>query len=180
MAQADHDHPAASGHAPAPIPFADPWEYELHFPRDPRGPAIARTTLRAVLTAHRLHELTDRAELLTGELAANAVCYSSGPASVRLRWTLPVLRVSVMDTSPEFPVPLIPEGPDAERGRGLLILDLLADAWGGCRVGEALLGVGGKSIWFELVHGDDGPPPPGGLPLLGAGPAAPVRPALAA
>ncbi|MFJ1544141.1 hypothetical protein [Streptomyces sp. NPDC088246] len=38
-------------HHPAPIPFAEPWQYELAFPCDPRSPRIARATLRAILGA---------------------------------------------------------------------------------------------------------------------------------
>ncbi|WP_320782480.1 ATP-binding protein [Streptomyces sp. CRN 30] len=143
------------------IPFTDPWEYELHFPRDARGPAVARTTLKAVLRAHGLGEFTDRAQLLTSELATNAVRYSLGPATVRLRWTMPVLRVSVTDTCPLVPVPPAPSVPDAERGRGLLILDLLADDWGGLRLDGSVFGAGGKSVWFELVLGGAGPVSPG-------------------
>ncbi|MGP2437581.1 ATP-binding protein [Streptomyces sp. JW3] len=154
-------------HEPSPIPFTEPWEYELHFPRDPRGPAVARTTLKAVLGAHGLGELGERAELLASELTTNAVRYSLGPATVRLRWANPVLRVSVTDTCPLVPVRLGSAGPDCERGRGLLILDLLADGWGGCRLGESVFGIGGKRVWFELVLGE-GDRPPGG----GAGPAA--------
>jgi anti-sigma regulatory factor (Ser/Thr protein kinase) len=152
---------------PAPIPFADPWEYELHFPRDPRSPAIARTTLKAVLTAHGLSELTDRAGLLASELTTNAVRYSTGSATVSLLWTNPVLRVSVTDTCPKLPVALLPSRSDAEQGRGLLILDLLADNWGGFYLDESVFGVGGKSVWFELVLGD-GPPSPRDTPASGA------------
>lgn len=144
---------------PAPIPFTDPWEYELRFPRDPRGPGIARTTLRTILTAHGLDELTDRAELLACELATNSIRYTPGPASVRLRWTHPVLRVSVMDPSPVFPVQLVPPGPEDDGGRRLLILDMVADHWGGCCLDETLFGEGGKVIWFELCMGA-GPPTP--------------------
>lgn len=143
-----------------PLPFATPWEYELHFPRDPRGPGIARATIRSVLLAHGLDELRDRAELLTSELATNAVRYSRGPATVRLRWANPVLRVSITDTCPDFPDRGAAAEPwDAERGRGLLILDLFADAWGGCRLDRGLFGPGGKSIWFDLTFGDTEPPP---------------------
>ncbi|MET8115706.1 ATP-binding protein [Streptomyces prasinus] len=164
---------------PPLIPFAEPWEYELHFPRDARGPAVARTTLKAVLGAHGLSEFIDRAELLTSELATNAVRYALGPAIVRLRWANPVLRVSVTDTCPELPAPSAEGGPYEERGRGLLILDLLADDWGGCRLRESVLGVGGKSIWFELVlrHGD---PPSGGCAGDGTGPRPSGMPVLAA
>ncbi|MFI1565610.1 ATP-binding protein [Streptomyces sp. NPDC020490] len=164
--------------APPLIPFAEPWECELYVPRDPRGPAVARTTLKAVLGAHGLEEFTYRAELLTSELTTNAVRYSLGPATVRLRWTNPV-RVSVMDTCPVFPLPLAQGGPHAEGGRGLLILDLLADAWGGCSLGESLFGVGGKTVWFELVLGG-GDPPPGGGSGDGSAPKPPELPVLAA
>ncbi|MBQ0984539.1 ATP-binding protein [Streptomyces sp. F63] len=115
-----------------------------------------------MLTAHHLGELADRAELLTSELTTNAVRYSKGPAAVLLRWAAPILRVSVSDPCPEFPAPRVPVGPvaaDAERGRGLLILDLLADAWGDCCAEEPALGSVGKSIWFELILGA-GPPSP--------------------
>ncbi|MDJ0379489.1 ATP-binding protein [Streptomyces sp. G-G2] len=140
------------------MPFVGPWEYELHFPRDPRAPGIARSTLRVVLATHGLDELTDRAELLASELATNSVRYTKGPASVRLRWAHPVLRISVSDTSPVFPLSLRPPAGQAdEQGRGLAILDLLADHWGGCCLDEVLFGVGGKTIWFELKL-EEGPP----------------------
>ncbi|MFF9570805.1 ATP-binding protein [Streptomyces sp. NPDC014685] len=139
-------------HYPAPIPFADPWSYELVFPRDPRGPRIARTALRAILGAHELAELTYRAELLTSELTTNSVRYALGPAGVRLQWRHPVLRVSVWDLSPDLPKPYTPAaGPEAEAGRGMAILELVADRWGGCAIGEGELGTGGKTIWFELA-----------------------------
>ncbi|MFD7970046.1 ATP-binding protein [Streptomyces clavifer] len=145
-------HTPYKDHHPAPIPFADPWSYELSFPRDPRGPRIARTTLRAVLDAHQLTELSYRAELLASELTTNSVRHTRGPAGVRLQWRHPVLRVSVWDLSPDLPKPHAPAvGPDAEAGRGLTILELVADRWGSCAIGEGELGSGGKIIWFELA-----------------------------
>ncbi|MFE0046472.1 ATP-binding protein [Streptomyces albireticuli] len=153
--------------APAPIPFADPWQYDLTVPRDPRGPGIVRVTLRAILAAHGLGELADRAVLLTSELATNSVRYTKGPATVCLRWTHPVLRVGVSDVSPKFPVYALFPMPaaDAHRGRGLRILDRVADAWGGCLLGDLLLAPTGKTIWFELSL--DGAPP--GAPTAMAG-----------
>ncbi|WP_349239299.1 ATP-binding protein [Streptomyces sp. CC224B] len=140
-------------HPPA-LPFTAPWHYDLHFPRDPRGPGIARLTLRAVLDAHGLADLGDRAELLASELATNSVRHTQGPASVRLQWLHPVLRVSVWDMDPEVPAlpgRSTPAGPHADGGRGLLILDLVADRWGGCAVGDRPQGPGGKTLWFELT-----------------------------
>jgi anti-sigma regulatory factor (Ser/Thr protein kinase) len=149
---------------PDPIPYSDPWHYELQFPRDPRGPRIARVTLRAVLASHGLDQLTERAELLTSELTTNAVCHTSGPASVHLGWQQPSLRVSVWDTSPELPTGTATGGPrplpspDGIGGRGLLLLDVFADSWGGCAIGDGPWGAAGKTIWFELRL-KDGPPP---------------------
>ncbi|MFD3514095.1 ATP-binding protein [Streptomyces sp. NPDC058657] len=149
-------HPPAH---PVPIPFRDPWQYELRFPCDPRGPRVARTTLRAVLDAHGLGELIDRAALLTSELATNSVQHTRSPAAVRLHWLFPVLRVSVMDLSPELPRILRP-APSAhdETGRGLTLLDRLADRWGGCATSDGPFGGGGKTMWFELTVADAPPP----------------------
>ncbi|MFE7841164.1 ATP-binding protein [Streptomyces sp. NPDC057474] len=144
----------------SPLPFTAPWSYELHFPCDPRAPGIARLTLRAVLTAHGLAQLTDRAELLASELATNSVRHTKGPAFVRLHWLDPVLRVSVWDMGPDLPsLPPPPAVPAyADGGRGLLILDLLADRWGGCGTGEGPYGPAGKTIWFELALPPQPPP----------------------
>jgi anti-sigma regulatory factor (Ser/Thr protein kinase) len=137
---------------PAPIPFTDQWSYELRFPCDPRGPGVARVTLRAVLAAHGLDELAYRAELVASELTTNSVRHTKGPALVRLHWLHPVLRISVWDTSPDLPEPKAPH-PDAEEGRGLVILGLVADRWGACSMNDGPAGPGGKTIWFELALG---------------------------
>lgn len=161
-----HKPPPPSLHLPdhpAPLPFTTPWQYELRFPRDPRSPRIVRITLRAVLTAHGLDELTDRAELLASELATNSVRHTKSPAAVQLQWRYPVLRVIVHDMSPDLPEPGPVPSDGADGGRGLLILDAVADRWGGCSVTASpyeRLGLG-KTIWFELsLDRGDGPPPP--------------------
>lgn len=143
---------------PEPLSFDAPWRYELHFPCDPRGPGVARATLQAILTAHGIGELVDRAALLTTELTTNSVRHSRGPALVRLMWLCPVLRVSVWDRGPGLPpvgCPAVAE-PYADSGRGLVILDALADRWGGCGAGEGPYGPDGKTVWFELAVGRGG------------------------
>jgi anti-sigma regulatory factor (Ser/Thr protein kinase) len=134
-----------------PLP-AETWEYRLHIPRDPRAPGIARDTLRSILTRHGLPQLIDKATLLTSELTTNAFRYAEGPVSVTLDWRRPALRVSVCDTNPELPTPFsaTPEE-DMLGGRGLLILDLLSDNWGGYAIDKEPFGLGGKLIWFELL-----------------------------
>jgi len=103
---------------------------------------------------------------LTSEFATNSVRHTKGPASVRLQWLHPVLRVSVWDMSPDLPAlpgPLgtLPASPGgyADGGRGLLILGAVADRWGGCAIGGEPQGPGGKTLWFELFL--PGPSPEG-------------------
>lgn len=77
------------------------------------------------------------------------------PAVARLQWLHPRLRVSVWDPSPDLPArcgQARPDGPvDADGGRGLLPLDVFADRWGGCSIGEGPWEPGGKTVWFELI-----------------------------
>ncbi|MCP3819905.1 ATP-binding protein [Streptomyces sp. A3M-1-3] len=142
-----------------------PWSYVLQLPHDPRAPRVARKTLRAVLGGHGMGELLDTAELLACELVTNAYRHSAGPAMLRLRhmdggW----LRISVWDSNPVIPAPFdkppgalrpVPaRGPaDRDGGRGLLLVRLCADNWGGYPLGEDLFGRGGKLLWFELGPG---------------------------
>ncbi len=115
-----------------------PWAYTLQLPHDPRAPGIARSTLRAVLRTHDMAGLTDTAELLASELVTNAYLYSSGPYTLRLRAAgSGRLRLSVRDTNPDIPAPFsgappVPGGDGlAESGRGLQLVRLCADSWGG-------------------------------------------------
>ncbi|MGY3681678.1 ATP-binding protein [Streptomyces sp. TE33382] len=133
---------------------APPWAYTLQLPQDPRGPGIARATLRTVLRVHGMGELIDTAELLTGELVTNAYRYSSGPYSLRLRRAgRSRVRVGVWDTNPEIPAPFSGclEEPSAlaERGRGLHLVQQCADSWGAYPMGGALPEQSGKLLWVE-------------------------------
>ncbi|GAB2625029.1 hypothetical protein GCM10027168_66010 [Streptomyces capparidis] len=134
--------------------------YTLHLPHDPRAPGIARATLRAVLKAHDLTRPLCTAEMLVSEMVTNAYVHSGGPSAMRVRGLGGRLRVSVWDTDPAFPVLFDDDGldvldhpgdPDAEHGRGLLLVKRFADDWGGYALTEELFGVGGKLLWFEMA-----------------------------
>ncbi|MFF7287609.1 ATP-binding protein [Streptomyces griseorubiginosus] len=106
---------------------------------------------------------------MTCELATNSVRHTKGPVIVRMHWLCPALRVSVWDASPDLP-PFAPGSampdPAALCGRGLPIIESLADRWGGCGSVEGPNGrPGGKTIWFELALGGDFRPP---SPVLAA------------
>lgn len=129
------------------------WEYTLNVPHDPLAPAIARATVRLVLDRHGLTELTGTAVLLTSELLSNSWRHAPGPASVRLKWADKRFRGSVWDTGPLLPRPTRCPAPEADGGRGLVFVDLCADAWGSFALGREAGRDQGKVVWFELEAG---------------------------
>jgi anti-sigma regulatory factor (Ser/Thr protein kinase) len=147
---------AAACPVPVPTPplLAPPpttWHCHLHLTNNPRAPRIARQTIRTALLGYACApELADTAELLTSELVANAVQHSDGPVTVRLRNRDGVVRVGVMDNHPELPDPL-PCTLDQDFGRGLFLVEALADTWGR----YPLIALPGKTswkvVWFELA-----------------------------
>ncbi|WP_171117965.1 MULTISPECIES: ATP-binding protein [unclassified Streptomyces] len=131
-----------------------PWAYTLHLPHDPRAPRIARATLRTVLAAHDLADLTPTAELLAAELLTNAHLHTAGPYALRVRPMEPGrLRIGVWDTYPRIPPgfraePVVPPG-DAENGRGLHLVRACADSVGASVLCELGASKGGKLLWAE-------------------------------
>ena len=86
-------------------------------------------------------------ELLTTEVVANAVLHGEGPVCIDLTCEDGWVRVSVGDADPRRPV-VRHVGAGATGGRGMALVDALADRWGA----DAAPG-GGKAVWFELLAG---------------------------
>jgi anti-sigma regulatory factor (Ser/Thr protein kinase) len=113
------------------------------------------------------------AVLLTSELVTNAVLHARSPLKVSLAVADGVLEVGVSDAEPRTPRTPRRRTPEAdgghsrgegkasswllageetrEGGRGLMLVDELADEWGVASM------VGGKQVWFRLMAGDDWP-----------------------
>jgi anti-sigma regulatory factor (Ser/Thr protein kinase) len=90
--------------------------------------------------------VADTAALLVSELATNAVEHARTDFTVRVVLA-DSLRVEVADRSPALPVRRqVPV--QAERGRGLSIVDTLAARWGTSTTED------GKVVWFELPIDD--------------------------
>ncbi|MFF4143861.1 ATP-binding protein [Streptomyces sp. NPDC001698] len=130
------------------MPENEPWEYTLYIPNDPRAVTVSRQTLRLILTMHGLIRLVDTAELLATELVSNAVRHTKGPAALRVRWSLGVLRIGAWDTDPAPPAPL-EQVVDLEAGRGLALVRACADLWGWQPLTRE--GNRGKYVWCDLV-----------------------------
>jgi serine phosphatase RsbU (regulator of sigma subunit)/anti-sigma regulatory factor (Ser/Thr protein kinase) len=138
--------------------------------RDPDGPTCAVPVRRTVLTVRQndpglirsarhdvramLHDWCspdqrESAVLLVSEMITNVLVHTDDDATLTAQVTgMPgtrSLRIEVGDGSDDMPHRRSP-GEMASSGRGLLLMEELADAWGVDPRGE------GKSIWFELIE----------------------------
>jgi anti-sigma regulatory factor (Ser/Thr protein kinase) len=139
----------------------EPWAYALELPNDLRALRVARITLRSILELHQMRDVAEVRELLASELVTNAYQHTDGPISMRARGLANRVRISVWDSSPVLPTSFNPTSGllyprygslDDDGGRGLLLLQQLADNWGGYTVGEDLFGKKGKLLWFEVLR----------------------------
>jgi len=73
-------------------------------------------------------ETVDDVLLAVSELITNAHIHAHSDAQVVLTWDRVCLHVNVSDTSPVLPTPRSPDR-ERESGRGLAIVDALADDW---------------------------------------------------
>lgn len=124
----------------------------MRFTSTPRGARLARR-----LVSHRLHDwgypynttVNDTVTLIAAELTANAVRHGHVPGRdfhLRLTSDAAALRIEVTDTRTELtPIPTTP-APDAEAGRGLLLVAALATHWGT----TPRTGAPGKTVWARL------------------------------
>jgi serine/threonine-protein kinase RsbW len=101
-------------------------------PSTPYSVQMARFYIRAALGYHDLGEYAEDAETITSELVTNAIEHAGAP-----QFNLEVMHlvgagavaVIVTDLSPDPPVKRDPAA-NAERGRGLHIVDALSASWG--------------------------------------------------
>jgi anti-sigma regulatory factor (Ser/Thr protein kinase) len=115
-------------------------------PNNLRSPALARSILRAAL-ADAPTDTVDVAELLVSELVANAVMHAQTRSTLHIEVAGPRLTVSVEDCSSTAPV-LRRQAPfdGSIGGRGLLLVDGMADAWGWEPTAT------GKRVWFTQLN----------------------------
>jgi anti-sigma regulatory factor (Ser/Thr protein kinase) len=106
--------------------------------------AQARGVVRDLLRQGQRPDMVDTACLLTSELVANAVVHAGAPVELVVDLDKARLAVEVIDASADDPAPRDAE-PLATSGRGLAMVEHLADAWGVTRI------VPGKSVWFSLT-----------------------------
>ncbi|NEC86459.1 ATP-binding protein [Streptomyces sp. SID12501] len=128
--------------------------YSQTFPCEPATAAIGRRLVRDALAVWHLTDFADPAELIISELIANAARHTPCQ-SIRLlvqRPTTTRVRVGVVDRAPSRLPVLGSVDVGGESGRGLLLIEGLADRWG-----YDLRGSGrrpwGKEVWAEFRTG---------------------------
>jgi len=124
----------------------------------PTSSASARHLVSDLLDRWELPSLIEDAELLTGELVNNAVGHASTDLALVVAVAEGILEVGVTDSDPDSTSFVKPkfermefaarEEILAEGGRGLLLIDLLADEWGVVGLRQ------GKQVWFRLSTND--------------------------
>jgi anti-sigma regulatory factor (Ser/Thr protein kinase) len=114
------------------------------------GPAAAgeaRGRVRAAICTWDVQIDADVAVLLTSELVTNAISQQDGePVMLAIACSPNELRVDVHDRSRSLPIP-VNAAVDAETGRGLVLVDSLADEWGWYHTPS------GKAVYFRLGFG---------------------------
>ncbi|MDQ1017516.1 ATP-binding protein [Streptomyces afghaniensis] len=127
----------------------------LQFPSTPRGARHARHHAVRWMEERGFPPASDMScavALVVGELAANAVQHGRVPGrEFGLRLALDraagLLRVEVADaaSAKRLPTAAPSSSPDGESGRGLLLVDVLAERWGSVPRSPV-----GKTVWAEL------------------------------
>lgn len=102
---------------------------------------MARRFVQAELAESPLD--VDTAVLLVSELVTNAVLHARSPFRVLVEPGEEAIRVEVYDGSP-VPPRVHTFAPTSATGRGLRLLDRLAQTWGVTQLSD------GKSVWFEV------------------------------
>lgn len=131
---------------------------QLEVGADPAEVGRARRWARSRLIGSGMNDDEPLAEtliLLISELVTNAVVHTGCPAVLRMLFgsgaaEAGTVRVEVADTSARPPCPRHAQGEDTN-GRGLELVDGLADRWGWQPEGS------GKRIWCEVDRCEPGP-----------------------
>ena len=115
----------------------------------PAAAAEARRQVRAAIDAWDVPVDPEVAVLLTSELVTNAIRHEPGETVLlSITCVCGQLRVDVHDTSCSVPVPA-DAPPDAEAGRGLMLVASLSADWGYHRTPA------GKAVYFTLAFPED-------------------------
>lgn len=112
------------------------------------APARSRAFVAETCRAWQLSDtLIESAQLATSELVSNSVEHALSGVDISLELAVDGrLRIAVRDNSRTFPV-LYPPGITGARGRGMALVEALAEVWGVTPHPD------GKTVWLQLPPG---------------------------
>jgi CheY-like chemotaxis protein len=117
---------------------------------EPRSASAARRFVDETLGRWECDDLLDTVTLLVSELVTNAVIHARSEIEVGVHLLADRLRIEVGDSS-ETLVRRRAAADDEGSGRGMTMVETLAQAWG------VDARPGGKVVWFELPRPDQRP-----------------------
>jgi anti-sigma regulatory factor (Ser/Thr protein kinase) len=123
-------------------------ELRRSLPPTPESASVARWLVHDLLSETVEPDARDTAALLTTELVSNAIRHTRDELVLTVHLAGGRLRVGVADSSHRRPQ-LVQAGGRDTSGRGLHLVDALADEWGVDPDDRGL----GKTVWFELAAG---------------------------
>ncbi|GGJ88090.1 hypothetical protein GCM10011583_19420 [Streptomyces camponoticapitis] len=126
-----------------------PWE--VPFTAEPRVVARVRRAIRLHLSLWGLSDLEDVAQVCVSELVANVITHvgPGTPVTLAVSTDGAHLRIELTDPDARTMPTLLAPTPGAESGRGLMILDAMADRWGVISRPDS------KVVWCELATGPE-------------------------
>ncbi|WP_436841951.1 ATP-binding protein [Streptomyces bobili] len=124
-----------------------PWD--LAFMAEPAEVAGLRRIMRLHLGIWGLHGVVDEAQLCVSELVSNVITHvgPGTPATLAVSMNGVHLRIEIHDPDPRALPTLLAAKVDSESGRGMALVDAVADRWG------VELGPDRKVTWCELRTG---------------------------
>jgi anti-sigma regulatory factor (Ser/Thr protein kinase) len=115
----------------------------VDLPLDHTAARRARRFVGQTLRSWGCDAIVADAELLVSELVTNAILHARSPSTVTIDRDRRHVRVAVCDSSSAQPR-VRDYGPTAVTGRGMLLVDRIAERWG------VDVNGGGKCVWFEV------------------------------
>ena len=113
------------------------------FPPHPTSAGRARALVRGALDGYD-DALLDDIVLMVSELVTHAMQHAASQITLVLQAYEGIVRVEVIDHSGVVPA-LLNVGTTALAGRGIQVVDQLADNWG------VVPNATGKKVWFEVA-----------------------------
>ncbi|WEH33590.1 ATP-binding protein [Streptomyces sp. AM 4-1-1] len=120
--------------------------WELPFPAKAEEVAALRRIVRQHLKRWGLPDVADAAELCVSELVTNVIRHvgAGTPSVLRAEMNGTHVRIGLRDPDTRALPTMVTAGSDDEAGRGLTLIDGMADRWG------VILGTDSKLVWCDL------------------------------